>query len=98
TSFTVPESIFILAIVIVGGAGNLWGSLVGAALLVTLPEALRFLGMPSAVAANMRQILYGALLVLFMLFRPQGIVAERVGLREPRRARRPRRETRSAGN
>jgi len=98
TSFTVPESIFILAIVIVGGAGNLWGSLVGAALLVTLPEALRFLGMPSAVAANMRQILYGALLVLFMLFRPQGIVAERVGLREPRRARRPRRETRSAGS
>lgn len=32
----------------------------GAVVLVTLPEALRFVGMPSSVAANMRQILYGS--------------------------------------
>lgn len=76
TSFTLLESIFILAIVIVGGSGSMAGSVVGAALLVALPEALRFLGLPSNVAANVRQILYGALLVICMMFRPQGILGE----------------------
>ena len=76
TSFTVQESIFMLAIVIVGGSGSIAGSVVGAALLVALPEALRFLGLPSSVAANVRQILYGALLVACMMFRPQGILGE----------------------
>ena len=70
------ESIFILSIVIIGGAGSLWGSVLGAAVLVTLPELLRFIGLPSAVAANIRQILYGGLLVAFMMFRPQGFVGE----------------------
>jgi branched-chain amino acid transport system permease protein len=76
TSFTVMESIFIISIVIIGGAGSLWGSVLGAAVLVTLPELLRFIGLPSAVAANIRQILYGGLLVAFMMFRPQGFVGE----------------------
>lgn len=76
TSFTIQESIFMLAIVIIGGAGNLWGSVLGAAALVALPEALRFVGLPSAVAANTRQIMYGALLVLMMLFRPRGLLGE----------------------
>ena len=76
TSFTIMESIFIISIVIIGGAGNIWGSVLGAAVLVILPEALRFLGMPSSIAANMRQIIYGALLVIFMLFRPQGFIGE----------------------
>jgi len=76
TSFTVQESIFMLAIVIVGGSGSIAGSVVGAALLVALPEALRFLGLPSSIAANVRQILYGALLVICMMFRPQGILGE----------------------
>jgi branched-chain amino acid transport system permease protein len=76
TSFTVMESIFILSIVIIGGAGSLWGPVVGAIVLVTLPELLRFVGLPTAVAANIRQILYGGLLVAFMMWRPQGILGE----------------------
>jgi branched-chain amino acid transport system permease protein len=76
TSFTVMESIFIISIVIIGGAGNIWGSVLAAVILVILPEALRFVGMPSAIAANMRQIIYGGLLVMFMLFRPQGFIGE----------------------
>jgi branched-chain amino acid transport system permease protein len=74
TSFTVMESILILSMVIIGGAGSHWGPLVGAFLLVTLPEALRFIGLPSSVAANLRQIFYGALLVIMMMFRPRGLV------------------------
>lgn len=66
TSFTVNESIFILSIVIIGGMRNLWGSAIAATILVILPEALRFVGMPSNIAANMRQIIYGLALVIMM--------------------------------
>lgn len=76
TSFTVMESILIISMVIIGGAGSLWGPLVGALLLVVLPEALRFVGLPSAVAANVRQIIYGALLVAMMMFRPRGLMGK----------------------
>lgn len=76
TSFTVMESIFIISIVIVGGAGSFWGPVIGAVVLVTLPEILRFIGMPSSVAANIRQILYGGLLVVFMMLRPQGLMGK----------------------
>jgi len=76
TSFTVNESIFIISIVIIGGAGNLKGSVVGAIVLVMLPELLRFIGLPNSVAANIRQMLYGGLLVVFMLWRPRGFIGE----------------------
>lgn len=64
TSFTIHESIFILSIIIVGGMGNLWGSLAAAAFMILVPEALRFVGLPGSIAANVRQIIYGAALVL----------------------------------
>jgi len=76
TSFTVIESILIISMVIIGGAGSTWGPLVGAAVLVVLPEALRFVGLPSGVAANLRQIIYGSLLVIMMMFRPCGLVGK----------------------
>jgi branched-chain amino acid transport system permease protein len=43
-------------------------------MLVLLPEALRFVGLPSAAAANLRLIIYGALLVLIVMLRPRGLV------------------------
>jgi branched-chain amino acid transport system permease protein len=64
TSFTVDESIFILSIVIIGGMCNLKGIFFAATFLVLLPEALRFVGMPSSIAANMRQIFYGLALII----------------------------------
>ena len=76
TSFTILESILVISMVIIGGAGSLRGPIIGAAVLVILPEALRFVGLPSSVAANLRQIFYGSLLVLMMLYRPQGLVGE----------------------
>jgi len=76
TSFTVDESIFILSIVIIGGMKNLWGSAIAAAVLVILPEALRFIGMPSNIAANMRQIIYGLALVLMMFKYSKGFVSK----------------------
>ena len=73
TSFTLDESIFIVSAVLIGGAGTIRGSIAGAIFVVVLPEALRFLGMPDAIAANMRQIIYGLLLIALMMFRPKGI-------------------------
>ena len=74
SSFTVNESIAVLLMVVFGGMASLRGSLWGAAILVMLPEALRFVGLPSSVAAPLRQMIYGLLLVLIMLRRPQGLL------------------------
>jgi branched-chain amino acid transport system permease protein len=74
--FTVHDSIFILAIVIIGGTGNIFGSALGALLLISLPEFLKFLHVAESIAAPLRQMIYGAMLVLFMRFRPQGILPE----------------------
>lgn len=76
TSFTLMESVFILTALIIGGAGNMKGPLVGTIIATFLPELLRFLKIPDAVAANMRQILYGVLILLLLRFRPQGIAGE----------------------
>lgn len=76
SSFTVMESVFILAIIIFGGLANLRGSVLGALILVLLPELLRFAGFPPSVAAQMRQAVYGLCLILLMLYRPQGLCGE----------------------
>lgn len=76
TSFTLAESIFLLSIVLIGGAGNIKGPVVGTLVLLTMPEILRFLGLPDTIAPNVRQMIYGAALILFMYFRPQGLAGE----------------------
>lgn len=73
SGFNVNESIFILSIVIIGGLGNLNGSFFAATFLVLLPEVLRFVGMPDSIAANMRQIIYGSILVVIMMTGKNGI-------------------------
>lgn len=65
-SFTLAESINAVLIVIVGGAGSLAGPALGALLFVGLPEYLR-------VASEWRLVVFGVLLVLIMLFAPQGL-------------------------
>jgi branched-chain amino acid transport system permease protein len=74
SSFTVMESILILLMVIFGGMGSIKGSIVGATILVVFPELLRFLGMPSAIAAPTRQMIYGLILIILMIKRPQGLM------------------------
>lgn len=74
TSFTMLESVFIVSIVIIGGAGTFWGPVIGAVALVSLPELLRFFGMPDSCIANVRQILYGMLLIALLIWRPEGLI------------------------
>lgn len=73
TSFSIDESILMLSMVIVGGTGNIRGPVVGAAVLIAIPEILRFLALPDAIGANIRLLAYGLLLIVMMHLRPQGI-------------------------
>jgi len=73
SSASLDDSILMLSMVIVGGMGNFRGPVVGACVLVLLPEILRFLELPNSQAASLRLLIYGVLLVLFMHIRPQGI-------------------------
>jgi branched-chain amino acid transport system permease protein len=75
-AFGLDESIFIITLVIVGGTGSLNGSLLAAALLILLPETFKFLAIPEAIAPQLRQVLYGLLLVFFTRYRRQGLIGE----------------------
>lgn len=76
TSFNLDEAIFILSAVIIGGTGNIKGPVIGAVFVVVLPELLRFVGLPDSIAANLRQIIYGLMIIVLMRLRPQGIAGE----------------------
>ncbi len=76
STFTIDESIFILALIILGGLANVKGSVAGALFLILLPEVLRFVGFPTDIAAWMRSFTYGVILVLLMMYRPQGLMGE----------------------
>lgn len=73
SSFTINESIFVLSIIILGGLASNKGSFVGAMILILLPEILRFVGFPIDIAAQMRQAVYGLILILFMMYKPEGL-------------------------
>ena len=80
-SFGIDETIYMLAMVILGGTGNLWGSLVGAAVLVILPELLKFVTLPTEIADKSHLIIYGLLLIVILRLRPEGLLAERSTMR-----------------
>ncbi len=73
-SFTSRETWLIIAMAIVGGLGNADGAVLGAILLTLLPEPLRGTPLESA-----RILFYGLLLIIFSLFRPQGLLPRRQG-------------------
>lgn len=73
STFQLKEGIFLFTIIIVGGLSSAWGSIVGALILISLPEILRFVGLPYETAAQLQQIIYGGMLVLMMVLKPQGL-------------------------
>jgi len=68
-SFTLWESIIILCVVVLGGMGSVVGVIFGALTLILLPEYLR-------VFSEYRLLVFGAILVVMMVFRPGGIVTQ----------------------
>ncbi|MFP4071133.1 MAG: ABC transporter permease subunit [Desulfovibrionales bacterium] len=67
-SFTFLESAIILSIVVLGGMGSIIGVVLAAFILILLPEYLR-------AFADYRMLIFGATMVLMMVFRPQGLIA-----------------------
>ncbi len=90
-SFILVESVMVLAMVVLGGMGNIWGVVLGAVLLSFVPELLReWVGpIQSALFGRMlvdpeviRMLLFGLAMVLMMLFRPAGILPSALRKRE----------------
>ncbi len=90
-SFVLTESVMILAMVVLGGMGNIWGVIVGALLLSFVPEMLRYTVVPVQMAVFdrllvepevIRMLLFGLALVLMMRFRPAGLWPLRARQRE----------------
>lgn len=78
--FTLTETILVLLIVVLGGKGTLWGPVVGAAVLIFFQESVRFLRLPpewSGILGPLQQMVFGLLLVILMLFRPDGLIREK---------------------
>jgi len=73
SSFDANVSITFITLVILGGAGSRWGPALGAALVVLLPEGLRFIDIPNSVGPNVKQIIFSVCLLLVLIFRPQGL-------------------------
>lgn len=66
-SFTFMESAMILSMVVLGGMGSITGVTLGALILILVPEYLR-------AFADYRMLLFGAVMVVMMIFRPQGLI------------------------
>lgn len=77
--FTLDESISLLAMVLVGGTGTIAGPLLGAAIYVLTPELLYMFDIPVSGASSIRAMLFGLLLVVIMLVRPNGIMGSYTG-------------------
>ncbi|MDE2005151.1 MAG: branched-chain amino acid ABC transporter permease [Rhodospirillales bacterium] len=78
SAFDLDASILLLTMVVVGGARTLAGSVLGPFLLLALPQLLTLIAIPTTYAATLRQLLYGVLLIAFALFRPQGLLGEKL--------------------
>src|SRR3954451_370927 len=78
SSFDLDASILLLTMVVVGGARTLAGSILGPFLLLALPQVLTLIEIPTTIAAATRQLIYGLLLIVFMLFRPQSLAGEKL--------------------
>ena len=66
-SFTIWESVMILCIVVLGGMGSILGVILGALVLILLPEYLR-------AFSEFRMLVFGASMIIMMIFRPGGII------------------------
>lgn len=78
--FQILQSAMILTMVVVGGMGSVYGPVVGAVLLITLPEAITFLNLPSEIMGPLQGVIFTLLVIVFLFVRPEGLVA-------PKRAR-----------
>jgi branched-chain amino acid transport system permease protein len=78
SSFEIQQSIVILTMLVIGGARTLTGSLIGPLLLLAIPQVLSLVHIAPELLGPTRALVFGALLVVFMLWRPQGIAGRKI--------------------
>ncbi|MDH4325947.1 MAG: branched-chain amino acid ABC transporter permease, partial [Betaproteobacteria bacterium] len=71
TNFTFGDSLIMVSIILLGGIGNPWGAALAAAIVVVLPEKLQLI-------QEYRFLLYAALVILVLLYRPGGLLPRRL--------------------
>ncbi|MBI4234810.1 branched-chain amino acid ABC transporter permease [Candidatus Peregrinibacteria bacterium] len=79
-NFHIPQLTTAISMIIVGGMASFWGSILGTVILVLVPEILRFLTLSPDILAGVRLGIYGLILILFMLFKPNGLMGKRTNI------------------
>jgi branched-chain amino acid transport system permease protein len=76
-AYNLDLSLRILFMIIIGGVGSILGSFLGAAFIVLLPVCLnisvRYLQLPTSVASNLELMIFGALIIFFLIVEPHGL-------------------------
>ena len=80
-NFAFMRSIEILCMVVLGGMGNTYGAILGAFIITVLPELLRSV---SPAVSQYRMVIYGLLLVILMIVRPQGLLSQNFSIKLPK--------------
>lgn len=73
SSFYIDGLVMALTIVIIGGIASLRGSVISAVLIPLIPEALRFVSLPTSIIGPARQIIYSLILLAIVILKPRGI-------------------------
>jgi branched-chain amino acid transport system permease protein len=77
-SFDIHVSVLVVTMLVVGGARTLAGSIIGPFVLMAIPQVLTLVDIPSTLLGPVRQLIYGLILIAFMLLRPQGIAGRKL--------------------
>ena len=72
-SFFIYDLITVFTIVMVGGLASNKGTVLAAFIILLIPEALRFVDMPSSIIGPMRQIIYALILIGILMYKPRGL-------------------------
>lgn len=76
--FNVAQSAMILTMVVLGGIGTILGPVLGAFVLVALPQAITFLQLPSSLVGPLQGLIFTSLVMVFLFLRPHGLIGARV--------------------
>jgi branched-chain amino acid transport system permease protein len=77
STFVLQFSILVLAGVVMGGSGNITGAIFGGVLIAYIPERLRGIEVLGQDLFQWRFLMFGVMIILIMIFRPQGIIPSR---------------------
>lgn len=77
-AFNIDLMIYTFLIVVFGGAGYFWGPIAGTAILYIVFELFRHIGLPPTVYGPLRWILFSSLLIVMIIFKPKGILGEKL--------------------